>query len=57
MKEKSKREELLEMLDNMIDNIEKLPPGAMLTPVTHYDLASSLILLAALFRSERTESS
>lgn len=46
-----KREELLKMLDDMIEKIESLPTHAMTSPVTHYDLASSLILLSSILRS------
>lgn len=44
------KEELLEMIKEMIKNLEELPPGAMLTPITHYDHQSLLLLLSALFK-------
>lgn len=44
------KEELLDMLSEMIKNYENLPPGALLTPITHYDHQSLLLLLSALFR-------
>lgn len=43
--------ELLKMLDEMIKNIENLPPMAMTTSITHYDLVSALLLLSSIFRS------
>jgi hypothetical protein len=49
---KPKKEELLEMLDNMIQNIEDMPEQAMTLPLTHYDGFSILTLVSALFRSE-----
>jgi len=44
--------ELLNMLDGMIENIEKLPQQAMTTAVNQYDHISLLILLSAIFRSD-----
>lgn len=44
--------ELLDMLSMMIKNLEELPPQAMGSAVTHYDLLSSLLLIDALFRSD-----
>jgi len=49
---KMSKQDLLEMLDEMIKNIEGLPPGAMLTPITHYDHVSLLILLSALLKAD-----
>lgn len=46
------RIELIKMLDNMIKSIEVLPSNAMISPVSHYDYCSLLILLSALFKSE-----
>lgn len=51
-KHKPTRFELLDMLSELIKNIESLPQGAMTTPVTHYDLLSSLMLLSEILRSE-----
>lgn len=50
--EKPTKRELLSILDEMIKNIENLPQSAMLTPITHYDFASSLILISSILRSE-----
>lgn len=46
------KEDLLKILDDMIQNIEKLPPSAMTTPITHYDFCSALLLLSSIFRSD-----
>lgn len=46
------KEELLNELRIMIENVEKLPPNAMLAPINHYDFASALILLSAIFRAD-----
>lgn len=43
--------ELLSMLDEMISNVENLPPGAMISPITHYDYVSLMILLASIFKA------
>lgn len=49
---KPTHKELLEMLDEMRKTIQDLPMQAMTTPINHYDWASLLILLSALFRSD-----
>jgi hypothetical protein len=49
---KPSRKELLDMLKDMIDNIEKLPPYALSSPVTHSDFVSLMLLLSAIFASE-----
>ncbi len=48
---KPTREELLETLDMMIQNMENIPSHAMTNPVTHYDLAAALILVSSIFKS------
>lgn len=48
---KPSREDLLNMLDDMIKNIENLPPNGLASPVNHYDLLSSLLLLSSILRS------
>lgn len=50
---KPSKDELLKMLDDMIENIERLPNYAMTTPIDHYDLLSALLLLSALFRADK----
>lgn len=52
---KPSKEDLIEMLDKMIENIENLPHQAMLTPINHYDFCSLLILLSSLFKSDTQE--
>lgn len=49
---KPSRQEIVEMIDEMINNIERLPPGAMLQPINHYDYCSLLILLSVFLKSE-----
>lgn len=53
----STRDELLQMLKDMIDKIEELPPHAMHSFCTHYDLLSFMMLSLALFKSERSPDS
>jgi len=49
---KVNRKDLIEMLSRMADAVQKLPQNAMSLPITHYDYASLLILLSAIFESE-----
>ena len=49
---KPTRKELLDELNVMIQNIEKLPPHALSQSPTHYDLCSALLLLSAILRAE-----
>jgi hypothetical protein len=46
------KKQLIDMLRSQIDNIEKLPPNAMTSPVTHYDLASSLMVVLSIFEAD-----
>ena len=46
------KKDLLEMLENSIKSYENLPPQAMTSHVTNYDLCSSLMLLLAILRSD-----
>lgn len=46
------RKELMDMLRGMIESIERLPQGAMLQPITHYDLVSALLLVESLFKAD-----
>lgn len=48
---KPTKEELLKALDEMIRNIENLPPNAMSTSINHYDFVSALTLMSLLLRS------
>ncbi len=46
---KPTKAEKLDMLKQMIKSYEDVPPGGMLTPTTHYDMLSVLLLMEALF--------
>lgn len=48
---KPTKKDLIDMLDEMINNIEKLPLYAMTSPISHYDHCAVLILLSSLFKS------
>ncbi len=41
--------ELVKMLEKMIEDMDRLPSGAMLSSVTQYDLYSLILLLTELF--------
>ena len=47
----TRREELLRMLDDMVKSYENLPESGKLSPITNYDLSSALLLLASILRS------
>lgn len=51
---KPTKKELLDMLERDIKAIEGLPQHAMLTPITHYDFCSSLMLLLAILRADES---
>lgn len=44
--------EMLQMLGDMIAALGNLPPRALDSPITHYDLMSALILIEQIMRSE-----
>lgn len=46
---KPTKEDLLSMLDEMVKSYEQLPPLAMSTYITHYDMLSVLFLMRSLF--------
>ena len=50
--EKPNKQQLMQMLSEMIDSYERLPQHALITPVTHYDLLSVLLIVCELFRTE-----
>lgn len=50
--DKPDRKELLGILEQMADNIEKMPPEAMQTPITHFDYWSLLVLLSEILRED-----
>lgn len=45
------KQDLLDSLDHMIENINNLPADAKITAVNYYDWISSLSLVSALFKS------
>lgn len=49
---KPDKQELLQMLGEMVNSYERLPQHALITPVTHYDLLSVLLIVCELFRAE-----
>ena len=49
---KPTRGDMIKMLEEMIKSIENLPNHAMVTPVTHYDLASALLLIMSIFKAK-----
>ncbi len=49
---KPDRENLLEILNEMIKSIENLPPQAMNTYVTQYDLYSFMLIVQSILKSE-----
>ena len=49
---KPSKKDLIDMLDEMNANIEKLPPYALHSPVSNIDLSALLILLSVIFKSD-----
>ena len=49
---KPNKKELIVLLEEMVKSYEGLPQNAMISPITHYDLLSVLMLLSALFKAE-----
>lgn len=49
---KPSKQEMLDMLDEMVKRIESLPADAIYAPVTHADFTSLLLLLSAILRSD-----
>jgi hypothetical protein len=41
----------LQCLDEMINNLENLPPYAMIQPVSHYDWLSLLLIIRSVLRA------
>jgi hypothetical protein len=50
--EKLSKKDLVQMLDEMINNIERLPTEAMTTPINHYDFVSLIMLLSSIFKAD-----
>lgn len=48
---KPTRTDMLDMLDEMIRNIEKMPSHAMQQPINHYDYLSLMLLLSSILRA------
>lgn len=46
------REEMIESLEIMAENIRNLPAEAMYQPITHYDFYSLITLLSSVLRAE-----
>lgn len=46
------KEDLIRELDEMVKNIENLPPQALYAPINHADFGSLLILLHAILKRE-----
>jgi len=49
---KPKRDELLEIMDEMVKRVQELPQHAALAPITQADFASLLMLLSSIFRAD-----
>ncbi len=54
---KPSKKEMIGMIDDMAKNIERLPSSAMLSPITHYDFVSLLMLLSSILKSDRNDAS
>lgn len=52
METKPDKKELIRMLEEMIKNLEGLPPHVMSGPINHYDFLSSLYLLIEVLRCD-----
>jgi len=51
-KTKMTKQDIIDYMDNMIKSIDNLPQAAMMTPVTHYDFYSLLLLISAFFKED-----
>lgn len=50
------KKELLEILQELINNMENLPPHALVMPITHYDQWQLMILILQIFKQDQTKS-
>ncbi len=50
--QKPKKAELIQMLSEMVNSYERLPQHALMTPITHYDLLSSLLIVLEIFEAK-----
>ena len=46
------KKDLLNQLNSMVENIERLPDVAMTLPINHYDFVSALILIQAILSKD-----
>lgn len=51
-KGKPNRQELIDMLEEMIKGYERLPEYAKQSPISHYDFLSALLLLSEILRAD-----
>jgi hypothetical protein len=51
MESKPNKTQLILMLEQMVKGYENLPSHAMASPVSHYDLCSSLMLILEILRA------
>jgi hypothetical protein len=49
---KPTKQDLIEMLDEMNKNIERMPPHAWSNAINHYDFSALLILLSAIHKAQ-----
>ena len=47
------KKDLVKILQDMITNIENLPPEAMTVPVNQYDLMGLMMILVAIFKEDQ----
>lgn len=45
------KDEITIVINEMLERLETLPQGAMLSPLTHYDLQSLLWILSSILRA------
>lgn len=49
---KSRKNEVVDMFNDIVETFENLPPQALNTYVTHYDLLSVMLVLAEFFKED-----
>lgn len=49
------REQQLDMLESMVNNIENLPKHAMDSPINHYDFYSYMLLIVSILKTPNKE--
>lgn len=45
------RDQLLDMLQELVQSYDRMPSHAMMTPITHYEMQSLSILLLSILRT------